>query len=363
MKQLPLHSQHQALGGHFQTVGDWDIPEHYGNPVQEHLTVRNGVGIADLSLRGKVLVTGDDRTTWLQSIISNDILPLTPGQSVYSTFMNHKGKILSYFRVFMLNDSIFVEDVGEIEDATYQAFRKFLLFGTKAKMENCLERWGILLICGQSAPEVLKQALSVDMHDVQTNNFKTTDVQGNQIVIAKVEETGETDIELLMPTEVLIPVWEKLWSIGKPMGLQPIGRTALNSLRIEAGIPRVGPDINEGIVPPEANLEGKAFSLTKGCYPGQEVVARMDTYGSIKRRLVGLILDENEIPIPENGAKVYSGEREVGWVSSATYSPSLNKIIALGFPLRDFTKPDMKLTIETQSQRHPATVRPLPFLP
>ena len=363
MKQLPLHRQHQSLGGQFQTVGDWDVPEHYGDPVQEHLTVRNGVGIADISLRGKVVVTGDDRITWLQNIISNDILPLTPGQGLYSTFMNHKGKILSYFRVFMLNDFIVVEDVGEMGDATYQAFRKFLLFGTKAKMENCLERWGILLLCGQSAPEVIKQALSVDMQEVKTNNFTTTDAQGHQILIAKVEETGETDIELLMPTEALLPVWEKLWSIGKPMGLQPIGRTALNSLRIEAGIPRLGPDINEGIVPPEANLEGKAFSLTKGCYPGQEVVARMDTYGSIKRRLVGLLLEENEIPIPETGAKVYSGEREVGWVSSAAYSPSLKKIIALGFPLRDFTKPDMKLTIETHSHRYPATVRPLPFLP
>ena len=148
------------------------------------------------------------------------------------------------------------------------------------------------------------------------------------------------------------------------MGLQPIGRTALNSLRIEAGIPRVGPDINEGIVPPEANLEGKAFSLTKGCYPGQEVVARMDTYGSIKRRLVGLILDERE-----NSHSLKMGRKcSLASAKSVGYRARLTRLLStrysrLGFPLRDFTKPDMKLTVETHNQRYPATVRSLPFLP
>ena len=361
MKQLPLHSQHQSLGAQFHIVGDWEVPEHYGDPTHENLTVRNGVGLADLSHRGKILITGEDRVTWLQSIISNDILPLTPGQGLCSTFMNHKGKILSYFRVFMLEDSIFIEDVGEIGEATYQAFRKFLLFGTKAKMENCHERWGTLLICGPKAFEIIEQTFSVDIRDLSSYGFKTADVQGQQILIARTEETGEVDIELLMPVGALLPAWEQLWSIGKPLGLQPVGRAALESLRIEAGIPRVGPDINEGIVPPEANLEGKAFSLTKGCYPGQEVVARMDTYGAVKRRLVGLVLEGSETLNPEHGAKIYNGDREVGWVSSSAFSPSLKKTLAFGFPLRDFSKPDTKLTIDVQGKRIDASVHPLPF--
>ena len=111
-------------------------------------------------------------------------------------------------------------------------------------------------------------------------------------------------------------------------------------------MPRLGPDINERIVPPEANLEGIAFSLSKGCYPGQEVVARRDTYGSIKRRLVGVVIEGTEKNLPEAGAKLFSGTREVGWVSSTTFSPLLPKPIALGFPLRDFTKPATQLEIE-----------------
>ena len=135
----------------------------------------------------------------------------------------------------------------------------------------------------------------------------------------------------------------------------------MNSLRIEAGLPLLGQDINDQIVPPEANLEGKAFSLNKGCYPGQEVVARMDTYGAVKRRLVGLVLGRDDSPLPEYGGKIYSGEREVGWVSSSAFSPTLNKKLALGFPLRDFTKPDTKLTIDIHGEQYPATVHSLPF--
>jgi folate-binding protein YgfZ len=143
------------------------------------------------------------------------------------------------------------------------------------------------------------------------------------------------------------------------MGLKPFGTDAREMLRLEAGLPRAGAELTEEIVPPEANLEGKAFSLSKGCYPGQEVVARMDTYGSVRRRMVGLVLLDPVIP--KTGAKLFSGEREVGWISSAAHSPSFGCSIALGFPLRDFTNPGTTLTVDVDGQRYDATVRPLPL--
>ena len=121
--------------------------------------------------------------------------------------------------------------------------------------------------------------------------------------------------------EVLVPVDGDCGSLGaahdsrRPFGIKPVGAQAREALRIEAGLPKAGADLNEEIVPPEANLEGKAFSLSKGCYPGQEVVARMDTYGNVRRRLVGLVLQDKTVP--PKGSKLFSGDREVGWVSSA----------------------------------------------
>ena len=118
------------------------MPAHYGAPAAEYAAVRDAVGLSDLSHRGKIRVTGDDRIKWLQSIISNDILLLQPGQGRYSSFLTHKGKMLCYFRVYVQADAVWVEDVGEVGEATFQALRKFLLYGTKAKMENCGESWG-----------------------------------------------------------------------------------------------------------------------------------------------------------------------------------------------------------------------------
>lgn len=361
MNTLPLHKHHQALGATFQQDGDWEIPTHYGHPELEYEALHTSAGLADLSFRGRVLVTGEDRITWLQSIISQDILPLQSGQGCYSAFMDHKGKMLSYFRLFIRPEEVVIEDVGEAGEHTYAALRKFLLYGTKAKMAKGIETQGLLLLSGPKAAEILKESLGVEVGNLaslQSMPFSLKEAEG---FLTRTEETGRADFELFVPLETLPSLWTHLLKTGDPLGLKPIGNATRQTARIEAGLPRLGPDINEHIVPPEANLEGIAFSLSKGCYPGQEVVARMDTYGSIKRRLVGLVIEGTKNDLPETGAKLFSGTREVGWVSSATFSPLLQKPIALGFPLRDFTKPDTQLEIEIQSSRVPARVSSLPF--
>ena len=361
MKQSSLHSLHKTLGTQLGPIGEWEMPAHYGDPVSEHLAVRKGVGIADLSHRGLLQVTGDDRITWIQSIISNDILPLQTGQWLYSSLMSAKGKILSYFRVYKLEQYILVEDAGEVGDSTFQTFRKFLLYGTKAKMKNCSGSWGVLLISGPEAHQLIQTAFGVNVSDLPIQSFLSHNIEGQQLIIGRTQETGEQDFELIGSTEIIPKVWEWAWKTGTSLGLRAFGTQARDTLRIEAGIPKLGPDLNEQIVPPEANLEGKAFSLTKGCYPGQEVVARMDTYGSVKRRLVGLVIDSDASHIPEPGSKIFSESREVGWVSSATHSPSLNKTIALGFPLRDFTSPNTALNVELEGRQYEAIVTVLPF--
>jgi folate-binding protein YgfZ len=359
MKQLRLRDQHVAAGAEFGESSGWEVPLRYGNPADEHRAVRQVVGLSDLSHRGKLQVTGDDRVKWLQSIISNDILPLKPGQYLYSSLLTHKGKMLSYFRVYMQADAVLLEDVGEVGDLTYQAIRKFLLYGTKAKLENLSETRGLLLVSGPRAPELIKAAFGVEVGSLQSLCFLSHDLDGTPMLLSRTEETGEIDIEVLLPADQLGRVWQQLLTAGQPLGLKPVGSEARQALRMEAGLPVAGIDLTEEIVPPEANLEGIAFSLTKGCYPGQEVVARMDTYGSVRRHLVGLVLKTPRVP--SRGAKLFSGDREVGWISSALRSPQMGQVIAFGFPLRDFSKPETLLTIDLDGQRIEAVVRALPF--
>jgi aminomethyltransferase len=360
MKKSPLHQDHADHGATFIEQSGWEIPAHYGDASTEYSAVRKNAGIMDLSGRGKIRVTGEDRVKWLQSIISNDILPLAPGQGIHSTLLSHKGKILAYFRVYQLGDALMVEDVGNREDTTFATLRKFLLYGTKAKMDNIGETWGALLISGPKAFDVVRSAFGTDLSSLKMLSFESLEIDGHPALLVRSEETGETDIEILLPSEGLRTAWERLWTAGEALGLQRFGAQTLEILRVEAGLPKMGQDLNEDIVPPEANLEGKSFSLSKGCYPGQEVVARMDTYGSTRRRLVGLILAE--AIVPPSGAKLYNEDREVGWVSSAVLSPTLGKVIALGFPLRDFTKPGTELAVDVEGRRISATVHELPFI-
>ena len=302
----------------------------------EYRAVREAVGIADLSHRGKLRVTGDDRVKWLQSVISNDILSLQPGQGRYSSFLTHKGKMLDLLPLLhAARCRVCWKTWVRSAITTYTALRKFLLYGTKAKMENCAESWGLLLVSGPKAAAVMMAAFGTDVGDLKPVNFISAAIGGHTALVIRTEETGERDYEILIPSDGLVPAWERLLEAGAPHGITPVGSQACEALRMEAGITKAGPDLNEEIVPPEANLEEKAFSLSKGCYPGQEVVARMDTYGSVRRHLVGLVVKGSIVP--PKGPKLFAGTREVGWVSSATLSPALKAPIAFGFPLRDFS--------------------------
>jgi aminomethyltransferase len=361
MKQSRLYDHHVKLRATFEDVTGWQVPAHYGDMLREYRAVREGVGIADLSHRGKLRVTGDDRVKWLQSVISNDLLPLKPGEGRYSSLLTHKGKMLSYFRCYVQSEAVMLEDAGEIGDQTYAALKKFLLYGTKAKMENCGETWGLLLVSGRKAAAVMKAAFGTDVDDLKPVNFISAAIAEQTALVIRSEETGEHDFEILIPSDGLVAAWERLMEAGASYGITPVGAHAREALRLEAGIPKAGPDLNEEIVPPEANLQEKAFSLSKGCYPGQEVVARMDTYGSVRRHLVGLVVKGPVVP--PKGAKLFSGDREVGWVSSSVLSPQLKAPIAFGFPLRDFSAAGTALSIEVQGTRYEAAVQPLPFHP
>ncbi|MFO0774337.1 MAG: aminomethyltransferase family protein [Nitrospiraceae bacterium] len=354
-----LHDRHTALHAAFTDVTGWQVPQQYGDVRTEYQAVRSAVGLADLSHRGFLRVTGDDRIKWLQSILSNDLLPLKPGQGLYTSMLTHKGKMLTYVRLYVTPDAVLIEDVGEIGDTTAKTLKKFLLYGTKAKMETLTGAWGLLLLSGPKALEVVRTALGVDLSSAAVPSLTTATFQEHPVLALRVEETGEQDVILATPNASVVALWDQLRTVGGPAGLCPIGTHAREMLRIEAGLPKAGADLNEEIVPPEANLEGKAFSLNKGCYPGQEVVARMDTYGNVRRHLVGLVL--KDAPVPTTGAKLFSGDREVGWISSAIDSLQLGKPIALAYPLRDFSTPATELTVEVDGRRLPATVHTLPF--
>ena len=244
----------------FGEVTGWDIPLHYGNAEEELAAVRETVGISDLSQRGRLRVTGEDRATWLQSLISNDLLSAAPGTGLYSSLLIAQGKMLTYSVLTRPRKQVILEDVGDLGETTFQALRKFLLSGTKAKMEDCAETWGLLLVSGPKPSSLLRDALSIDTTTIPPLGFLETTISGHDALILRTEETGEIDLEILIQGDGLTALWEQLCKVGEPLGIKAFGAQARETLRIEAGLPHAGKDLTEDIVPPEANLEARRLA-------------------------------------------------------------------------------------------------------
>jgi folate-binding protein YgfZ len=172
--------------------------------------------------------------------------------------------------------------------------------------------------------------------------------------------TGEPGYLLRTAAEMLPPLWQTLWSHATACDARAAGVDAFTMARIEAGVPVYGQDMTEATIPIEANLE-TAISYTKGCYVGQEVIARIEARGHVNRKLVGLRLSGDTVPA--SGATIVSPQREVGWITSATYSPALHQNIAMGYVRREVMAPGTTLDVQTDGTSLTATVVALPFYP
>lgn len=338
---------------------------HDGDPKAEHAIVRNGVGIIDVSHRGKLIVSGVDRAAYLQGLVTNDILKLDDGAGMYCAILTPKGKMQSYFRIFGIDETFVIDLDGEAIEKTYPLLKRYLLYGTKAKLENVTASYGHLAIHGPLSETLLTKACEQTLPVLTVPNCAKTSIATHQLIIVKTDEYGEDGYDLLMPIESIKPVWERIRETATSNNIQPfgsVGSEALEILRIEAGTPRYGRELDEEVFPAEAWLEEKAVSLSKGCYMGQETVARIDTYGGVKRRLAGVTIGGRSIP--EHGTELIGkdhDQRAAGRITSAVHSPSLHQVIGLAYLRSKYLEPGTELTITTDGKTQNATVVNLPF--
>jgi folate-binding protein YgfZ len=332
----------------------------YGNPVLEHQAVRKKSGLIDQTHRGKLRLKGKDRTDFLHGMVTNDIKILTPGTGLYAVFTNEKAKMLSDGRIYCLTDGLWIDLEPEVTEKIHKHLDKYTL-ASDVTIENLSEAFGLLSIYGPSSHGIITQLIGSEP-PTKEHASTTFSLDGVQTFAARNEITGESGYDLYIPTDRMVPTWNRLIGIGGPYGLRPVGLDALDSLRIEAGIPRYGIDMDESNFPMEAGLEKRAISYTKGCYIGQETIARADAQGRMNRKLMGLGLTAKTVPakgLPILAPSSVSGapERVVGTITSAVESPTLDRVIAMGYLHRDFTEPGKDVMIEGS----PAKVVSLPF--
>ena len=358
MKKTPLYETHQALGATFvEHFEDWQLVECFTNPHQEHCAVRQGLGVLDLSHRGRLRLTGSDRAAYLHRIISNDVEGLSVGEGNYATILTNRGKIIADMNVYVFEDSIGLETNAETTLGLYQELDKYLI-ADDVTIEDFTEHTGTIGVHGPKSAELLQEVYGFDVGDLPEYHSLIHEIDGKRIVCVRANETGEAGYNLCTAAESIERLWDTIMTKGRALGAEPVGLAALNSLRIEAGIPRYGAELDDSVFPGEAELE-QVISFEKGCYIGQEIVARMKYRGHPNRLLRGFEI-MSDTP-PQSGDHLLDGDKEIGWITSAVVSPTLGKTIGIGYVRSAFTDEGSRVEIEMSDSRVDATVRLLPF--
>jgi glycine cleavage system T protein len=350
---LALDELHRAQGAAIRELEGWLLPASYGDPTAEYAALRHAAGVIDRSMLGKVAVTGRDRQSFLQGMLSNDVKSLAPGQGAAAAFLDAHGKVTALLAVYALEERLLLELPPSLTEKTLQALDKFLI-SEKAVFEAADEAFAVLAVQGPRA-QALLETLAGRTLDLAPYHHIEAPIAGAPVRIINRAEGHVPGFHCWTATAHGATLWRALIAEG----VRPVGMEALNVLRVEAGIPWYGHDVDETTILPETRLE-QLVSYTKGCYIGQEVVARVKYRGHVNRALSGLVLEGDRVPTP--GAAVVADGKEVGRITSAVHSPALGKPIALGYIRREHFTPGSTVDVQDGDALIPARVAELPFV-
>jgi len=329
------------------------LPSHFGDAAAEYAATRERAGLIDRRDWGVLEVTGRDRATFLHALLSNEIKALASGQGCAAALLDLHGKVQVVLLVWILDERILLVVPPGMARKVAEALDHYL-FSEKAYFRDQSEETALLLLAGPDAHALVERLAGGRPGPAPWAHVGAT-VDGAPVrLVTGGAETGEPEVWVVAEAAQGSAARDRLVAAGA----RPIGLAALESLRIEAGTPLFGHDVDETVLLPEipsANL----VSHTKGCYPGQEVVVRIRDRGHVNRLLAGLVLEGDLVP--ERGSAVLAGDAEVGKVTSATHSFGLGRPIALAFVRRQHCEVGTAVTVRAGDRAIPARVSALPF--
>jgi glycine cleavage system T protein len=358
MQKLALNEVHKSLGASFIDSSGWSVPGDYGDKMSEYKAVRENVGIADLSSRGELRLSGKDHLKFLQGMLSNDLMILEEGKGMYATILTVKGRMISDMRVYKDKEPVFLDLEPGMNEIVSELLTKFRL-SYKATIDDLTETLGLISVQGPDSKKLLELLLEVEIPPMNEYDFSKKDFRGSEIFLVYVNRTGEKGFDIYIENKNIQYLWEELMKHGEALNIKPIGYHTLNTLRIEAGIPVYNLDMDENNIPIEAGL-WSALNFEKGCYVGQEVIARIKWRGHVNWHLLGFVIIGDQLA--EVGDEIYSGEKKIGRVTSSAFSHKLNKPVCLGYIRREFKEPGNIVSINgTDHPEFQAEVTRLPF--
>jgi glycine cleavage system T protein len=351
----PLAGIYHTLGSKLGDYHGVELPLRFSEPAAEHQAVRQAAGYFDFSHRARFAATGTDHVSFLHNMLSNDVKALAPGQGVYATLLDVKGHILADVRVYRDRDQVLLETDADLRAKAMQTLERYIIMDDVTLRP--LDQFSMAFQGPQAralVERVVRAALP-NLHN-EYDHIMAALPGGEGVRVVKATSTGDEGYELWAGASTLAHLWEAAGQEAGSFGALPCGTEALESLRIEAGIPRYGAELGEDTLPLEAGLLN-ALSFTKGCYIGQEIVERARSRGHVNWKLVGLTVDSATQPAP--GEKLLSQSKEVGEITSSCVSPIVNKILALAYVRREASEPGTKLILGSGPS---GEVTALPFI-
>ncbi|MFP5228113.1 MAG: glycine cleavage system aminomethyltransferase GcvT [Acidobacteriota bacterium] len=362
LRKTALNALHRRLGAKMVDFGGWDMPVEYSGLIAEHLAVRTGVGLFDVSHMGDIQLRGPGSLDAVQHISMNDASRLQEGQAQYSAMLYPQGTFVDDIIVhkFSANDYLLVINAGTREK-DYQWVRQ------NARRFDChvsdySDYYTQLAIQGPKAQETLQKLTNANLEAVKFYWFTWGTVCGlPNTLIARTGYTGEDGFEIYVPSDAATSerVWNEVMEAGKEFGILPCGLGARNTLRLEAALSLYGHEISDEINVYEAGLD-RFCKLEKGVFVGREALRQVLDDGGPKKRLVGLEMVERGIARDGYPVKEASG-KTVGYVTSGSPAPFLKKNIALAFVPKAFAEPGAEVAVEIRGNPVKAKVVEIPF--
>ncbi len=360
MKITAFNEIHKKAGGKMVEFAGYEMPIEYSGIKDEHMTVRESVGVFDVSHMGEFWVKGQNALELVKKITSNDPTVLTPGQAQYSCFPNGKGGIVDDLLVYFYEPEkyMLVVNASNIEkDWNWVVSQN----DVGAELENASDRISQLAIQGPRATEVLQKLTEINLSEIKYYTFVTGKIAGvDDVIISATGYTGAGGFELYFRNEVAEQIWKTIFEAGDEFGIKPIGLGARDTLRLEMGYCLYGNDIDDTTSPIEAGLSWITKFNNGRKFIDREFLMMQKTEG-LTRRLRGFIMQERGIP-RHDYELVNSEGNVIGKVTSGTMSPVLNKGIGMGYVAKEYSALGTQIFVKIRNKNIPAEIVKLPFI-
>jgi aminomethyltransferase len=357
MKNTALTDKHISLGAKMVPFAGYNMPVQYEGINVEHATVRNAVGVFDVSHMGEFILKGENAIDLIQRVTSNDASKLYDGKVQYSCLPNEEGGIVDDLLVYKIDEKTYmlVVNASNIEK-DWDWIQKYNT--ANVEMHNISDQTSLLAIQGPKAADALQSLTDIDLAAMEYYTFKKGTFAGiDNVVVSATGYTGAGGFEIYFDNKNAFEIWDKIFAAGADYGIKPIGLAARDTLRLEMGFCLYGNDIDDTTSPIEAGL-GWITKFTKPFTNAAALQAQKET--GVSRKLIGFEMIDRGIPRHDYPIVDEAGN-VIGKVTSGTQSPSLQKAIGMGYVNKEFAKEGTEIYIDIRSNKIKAKIVKFPF--